>query len=161
VGCPEAASKVFRKRSFLGKYIKLVVGLPTGLLGAFMVHFDQSQRKTIILLGATAVLTLYRSSLLLRSTIMASIDSVVPQPPTSPRPPQTPPSSPALPACEQVLTLKHMRQFLELLRTVQTVQPVGESVQPVETKEECEDKPKLVARASKLEFKTVSEVLVS
>ncbi len=89
------------------------------------------------------------------------MDSVIPQPPTSPRPPQTPPSSPVLPACEQVLTLKHVQHFLKLLRTVQTVQPLGESAQPVKTKEECEDKPKLVARASKLEFKTVSEVLVS
>ncbi len=91
---------------------------------------------------------------------MAPTDVVVPKPPTSPRPPETPPSSPALPACEQVVTLKHVQQFFELLKTVQTVQPPGEAPQPVKTEEVSGDKQKVAARASKLEFKTVNEVLV-
>ncbi|KAK3169608.1 hypothetical protein OEA41_008992 [Lepraria neglecta] len=80
---------------------------------------------------------------------------------TSPRPPETPPSSPALPAFEQVLTLKHVQQFFELLKTVQatqTLQPPGEAPQPVKTEETSGDKQQVAARASKLEFKTVSEI---
>ena len=91
---------------------------------------------------------------------MAPIDVVVPMPPTSPRPPQTPPSSPALPPYEQVLTLKHVQQFLELLKTVhatQTLQPLEEANQLANTKETCGDKQQ-VTKASKLEFKTVSEM---
>ena len=91
---------------------------------------------------------------------MASTDVFVPKPPTSPRPPETPPSSPALPPSEQVLTLKHAQQFLELLKMVQTLQPPGEAPQPVKTEEVSGDKQKVAARASKLEFKTVNEVLV-
>jgi hypothetical protein len=92
---------------------------------------------------------------------MAPTDVVVPMPPTSPRPPETPPSSPALPASEQVLTLKHVQQFFELLKTVQanqTLQPPGEAPQPVKTEETSGDKQQVAARASKLEFKTVSEM---
>jgi len=62
-----------------------------------------------------------------------------------------------------VLTLKHVQQFFELLKTVQatqTLQPPGEAPQPVKTEEVSGDKQKVAARASKLEFKTVNEVLV-
>lgn len=91
---------------------------------------------------------------------MAQI-TVVPKPSTSQLPPETPPSSPALPACEQVLTLKHVQQFFELVKTVQaiqTLQPPGEASQPVKTEEASGDKQQGAARASKLEFKTVSEM---
>jgi len=89
---------------------------------------------------------------------MAPTDVVVPKPPTSPRPPETPPNSSELPPSEQVLTLKHVQQFLELLKTVQTLQPPGEALQPVKTGETFGDKQKVAARASKLEFKIVSEM---
>jgi hypothetical protein len=92
---------------------------------------------------------------------MAPTDAVVPMPPTSPRPPATPPSSPTLPPCEQVLTLKHVQQFLELLKSVQatqTLQPLGEANRLANTKETFGDKQEAAARASKLEFKAVSEM---
>ena len=89
---------------------------------------------------------------------MAPTDVVVPKPPTSPRPPETPPNSPGLPPSEQVLTLKHVQQFLKLLKTVQALQPPGEASQPVKIEETSGDKRQVAARASKLEFKTVTEM---
>lgn len=92
---------------------------------------------------------------------MGPPDILVPMPTTSPRAPETPPSSPVLPASEQLLTWKHAQQFLELLKTVQatqSLQPSGESLQPVKTEETSGEKQQVAARASKLEFKTVSEM---
>ncbi len=92
---------------------------------------------------------------------MAPTDIFVPMPPTSPRPPETPPSSPTLPACEQVLTLKHVQQFLELLKTVQAAQTLkspGEAIPLASTQETSADQQQVAARASKLEFKAVSEM---
>lgn len=92
---------------------------------------------------------------------MAPIDVTVPIPPTSPRPPETPPCSPTLPPCEQVLTLKHVQQLLELLKTVQTTQAIqsfGEANQLANMKDTTGDQQQVVARASKLEFKTVNEM---
>ena len=91
---------------------------------------------------------------------MAPTDVVVPMPPTSPRTPETPPSSPTLPASEQ-LTTKDARQFLELLKTLQATQTVsaqGGATLPVKTEEISGDKQHVAARATKLEFKTVSEM---
>lgn len=89
---------------------------------------------------------------------MAPTDVVVSKPPTSPRPPETPPSSPALSACEQEVILKHVQQLFELLKIVQTLQSRGEAPQLVKIEETSEDKQQVAARASKLEFKTVSEM---
>ena len=92
---------------------------------------------------------------------MAPIDVVVPMPPTSPRSPQTPPSSPTPEASDQVLTVKDARQFLELLKSfqaTQTLQPLGEANQLATVKETPGDQRQVVARASKLEFKTVNEI---
>jgi len=92
---------------------------------------------------------------------MSPTDIVVPMPPTSPRPPETPPSSPTLPACEQLLTLKHAQQFLELLKTVQATQTLrsqGEAIPLASTQETFGDQQQVAARASKLEFKAVSEM---
>lgn len=57
--------------------------------------------------------------------------------------------------------MKHVQQFLELLKTVQatqTLQPPGEAIQLANTKETFGDQQQVAARASKLEFKAVSEM---
>lgn len=94
---------------------------------------------------------------------MAPIDVVVPQPSTSPRPPKTPPSSPHLRAREQALNSEHVQLFVDLLKAAQSIQSapaVAGPIQPATTGEIFGDKKTPRARASKVDFKTVNEVLI-
>ena len=107
--------------------------------------------------------TLYRKRVieLLPLEIIASIDIIIPIPPTSLRLPQISPSSPTLKASDQVLTVKDARKLLKLLivfRATQTLQPIGEANLLVETRKISGDEEQVVARASKLQFKAVNKI---
>ena len=57
--------------------------------------------------------------------------------------------------------MKHVQRFLELLSTVQatqTLQPTGEATPSAITSEISADKQQFAAKASRLEFKAVTEM---
>lgn len=118
-----------------------------------MLHSVRSQVLTDHAISRpTAVSTLYKNKTVISPEIMAPIDCVVPQQSTSP-------SSPHLQAREQVHTLNsgQFQELLKAIQAVQTVQTPGANML-VSTDNIPSDNTQPAARASKMEFKEVSEM---